>query len=141
MVDVPVLESLISTGELTAISNSKLRHEFRDLLFDLRNVRLTFQHDFDFGFSQFGPYLAGSSSLLQIWNRQSPMPGFPEVLDDFEPILLDSGYSNSQILSSREFQNLVLLRDTLLSQALGSQRSVTDKLASVMRSLENELRQ
>jgi hypothetical protein len=139
IVDVPVLESLISTGELATISNNELRREIGSLMVGLRDVRQDIQLDFDFGSSHLVPVLVRHTSLLQIWNLQAPMPGFPDVIDDFDPIPLDKTVSHREAIAKREVQNLLLVRDTSLKQLIGSQDQIAEQLANTVGLLEAEL--
>jgi hypothetical protein len=137
--DAPVMESQVSTGDLSVLSNDTIRREISAWLVGLRSMNLAIQADLNFISRDFNPYTRKHSSYVQIANLQAPMPGYPDDVYKFDKIELQNRVSHREMVSSVEFQNLLLTRIWILDNVTGSQGGSEKRLARIISLVENEL--
>ncbi len=112
----PELISLISSGDIALVSSIELRRKISSLSLKIGALRNASQRDLDFFANQFMPFFVANTHLQQIFNADDHAPGFPElVYPEGDEIQLATIASHQELLESREFQNLLSQRVTLLT--------------------------
>jgi hypothetical protein len=138
-IDAPVIESQVSTGELAILSADAIRREVSEWLVGLRSMNLAIQADLSFIARDFNPYTRKHSSYVQISNLQAPTPGYPDDVYEFDKIELQRKVSHREMVSSVEFQNLLLTRILILDNVTDTQGDSENHLARIISLVENEL--
>lgn len=112
----PVLNSVISSGDLASITNSKLRvdlggwqHRF-GLLDDYVAREVDFYHQ------QFIPFLISNAFIPQMINSNKENPEMDNRNTPKLPVLIT--YDHLQMISKREFVNLLAERRILISDII-----------------------
>jgi len=108
--DVPVLESLVLSGDLSLIVDGRLRQKLRVWKGGHDSLRQRLRHQQQFFDNRIMPYLDKNVSIQQIYNVAGQMPGFPEDTFPQHKIDLSSLTSHLHLLADQEFQNLLTRR-------------------------------
>lgn len=134
------LSSVISSGDLALISDADLRHLLGIWPIRLEYVRNVLQRDISFHMDRQMLLLAELTALGQLHNADDGPPGFPELpYDGGRKIALATSVSHADLLSNRKFQNMLLERDTLITDILTlAFPQVADDLDETIRLLEAE---
>ncbi len=107
------LESLAQSGQLSTISNARLRNSLSQLWIDLHGVGRYANDDKEFVMQRQLPYLSENAFLPQILNAIDHMPGHPE-----EPYVqrtdMNQSFDHADLLGQRQFQNLLIERVDVL---------------------------
>ena len=108
--NMPTLRGALSGGNVTRISNPALRVQLADLAAWVDTVILYMRQDYDFGLNEFGPFLRQNTYMPAIVNKldDEPGPGSQWKMDTKHPQILE--YDNSQVLSNREFHNILVVK-------------------------------
>ena len=138
-INTAVLERLVSTGDLSILSNNKLRDVITKWIPYLEFIRINAQSDKEFVDHQLHPYLRKHISYIQIWNLQGARPGDQQLIWNFEPIELESKMSHRELLGSIEFQNLLVGRDEILDLILIGQNDAKGELNNMIGLVQHEL--
>jgi hypothetical protein len=103
------LESLALSGQLSTISNARLRNSLGELRINLHNVGRYASDDKEFVMRRQLPYLSENAFLPQILNAVDHTPGHPE-----EPYVhrtdTNLSFDHADLLEQRQFQNLLMER-------------------------------
>jgi hypothetical protein len=137
----PELDYLLFSGDLALISNIHLRHQLGTWTAKYENIRNLLQRDLAFHGDRQMPFFAKHAFLPQLLNADDFTPGHPESQIDYgQGIPLTEAYTHSQLLADREFQNLLIERDVLLTDILVyAFAGLEEALGAVTNSLEAEL--
>ncbi len=107
------LESLALSGQLSSISNARLRNSLSELWLVLREVGRYAGEDKEFVMNRQLPWMSENAFLPQILNAVDHMPGHPE-----EPFVqrtdTNRSFDHAGLLQQRQFQNLLIERVDLL---------------------------
>ena len=107
----PELNSLVSSGDLSVVSNSELRRDLGKLPTTLDGIRNLMQKELDFYTNEFMPYLTENSFLEQVFNADDYRPGFPNIKwTNADRIEVTAQVSHRDLLDRRTFQNLLSRR-------------------------------
>jgi len=111
----PILDSLGSGAAISAISSSDLRIKIIVVSSQIEYVRLINQTDMSFFQTQLIPFLMKHTAWQQIYNVSNQEPGtggeFPGEIVELRALI-----SHQDLLSNREFQNLLTQRIALLTE-------------------------
>lgn len=135
------LDSLILSGDLILISNKQLRHQLGAWTVQFDTVRETVAMEVDFYHHQFIPFLAANASLPQIINVIDHIPGGSGTRYQYgKKFSLAATNDHSELLSSQEFQNILVERSVLLTDIITQAFANIDQpLNATIRELEEEL--
>jgi hypothetical protein len=138
----PVLESLFITGDISSIGDKNIRI----LLAELRNaIAIEDQYaerEVTFVDSRFYPYLDAHASIAQIYGADDGQPSAKAtgLKQDQYPIgselATESVISHRDLLSTREFQNILIQRITVLINLIGWERSIYDVDVSLQKTID-----
>ena len=137
----PVLSTVVSTGDLELITNSTLRRKIGEWPIRLEAVRGVLQRDLDYFNDHQMPLLAETMSLAQIANADDGTPGHPaDLYDGGRQIKLRSLESHMDVLATRAFQNMLVQRDTWITDILSlAFDGIPENLDETIALLEQEL--
>ena len=128
---LPALDLLFTSGELANIQNQDLRTSLMHLRFGLNVEQYHTRRELEFMDNVFYPFLDANASLAQVWGADDGQPG-PKThysSTDF-PIgreaVQDAGISHLELLTDREFQNLLIRKILTLTSAKGWEKSAYD---------------
>ena len=137
------LDSAISSGDITLVSNSDLRQRLGRLAAQLGIVREMVDIDMTFYRNRLRPYLSTNMYLPQITNWSQPIPGLPERKPyDFGGVTLrvPSNPRHRELVSREEFQNLIWERagylNDILFVGIGFEEENNESLSSLGKDLE-----
>jgi hypothetical protein len=107
----PELDSLISSGDISLISNFSLRRRLAVLPASLNRLRSATLRSNNFFNNEFMPYLARNASIQQIYNADDYQPGFPNnAYPDDTYYAWSLNKSHTPLLDDNEFQSLLAIR-------------------------------
>ena len=113
--DLPVLESIVTSGEIANLSSSALRKQLSSWLVKINAVRSSIGHDFTLYVDSQMPFLQNNASLISIYAVPSHRPGFPDATypnvyaTPVEPV------SPQPLLRNQRFQNILINRISTLT--------------------------
>lgn len=140
VLSLPVLQSAVSGGQLAAISDIEIGQMLGEWLIKISAVNSSIRFDFDFYRGRLMPFLDKNASILQIYNVPSHRPGFPEseYPNVFPPNT--SVTSHRELLTNREFQNILIGRVVTLTNIVEWRVSdVQTELREIIGLIETEL--
>jgi hypothetical protein len=106
----PELDSLISSGDISLISNFYLRRRLTVLPSALDRLRQASQKSYKFYNDEFMPYLARNASLQQIFNADTGNPADrSSVYPDSSYLAWSNKQSHKHLLDDTEFQSLMAI--------------------------------
>lgn len=108
--EVPELESLIRTDELSLIENSELRQKLKSWFARNQFFKAGVERQARLVDESYIPYLERNASLQQIYNAGEQTPGHPEESVPAESIELREMRSHSHLLDDPIFQNMLARR-------------------------------
>lgn len=137
----PVMISAISSGEIGLILSSDVRRQIASWPEHLGRTQNNMQREINFYAERLMPFLIQQAALSQVIMADTHTPGFPnEIYDDDFPIVFNESESHLQLLESREFQNLLIERDNILTGILGLGYSVlSEEIVVTLEMLDAEI--
>jgi hypothetical protein len=141
---VTELNSLVSSGNISLVSNRELRRRLGVVHASLDRFGKFAQMHNDFYLRQLMPFMQRNTYLPQISNALDSQPGSPKTQYPIARIELKTTVSHREILNNREFQNL-LLREIWLMTGVIEWRSTTEgvsieeNLVEIISLIEQEL--
>lgn len=137
----PELDALISSGDMSVISNFSLRRRLAVLPAYLNQIRRGFEKSYDFFNGEFMPYLARNTSLPQIFDVSLSQPGNPnpQYPGDFK-YERNSKQSHKSLLENKEFRNMLTIRlgnyDEIIDfNSIGIRERITESVELIDREL------
>ena len=107
----PELDSLISSGDISLISNFSLRRRLAVLPASLDELRHAFEKSYNFFNNEFMPYLARAASLPQIYDVSIYQPGNQSIQYPKTSVYeRNVKRSHQSLLENVEFQNMLTIR-------------------------------
>ena len=122
---LPVLELLFEGGDLVTIKSDALRACLADFRYSLSVEESYGRREITFVDNVFYPFLDANSSLAQIWGADDGQPGDPknDRKSTEYPLgreaVQHSEISHSEMIESRQFQNLLIRRILYVTNAKG----------------------
>lgn len=116
--EVPELESLVISDDLSLIQSDELRSKLRSWRSRNEFFRSTVEHQAVFVNERFMPFLEENASLQQIFNVSDQVPGVPDELFPVKTMELGTRRSHSSLLDDLLFQNLLTRRIQRLDMML-----------------------
>jgi hypothetical protein len=122
--EVPVvtsaLHALISSGKLGLVENVALRRDLSEWSSDIEYIQAQVAQDYYFSARYWGPFMQEHGYFPQIAAAQGVFPGDPSFTPQEFPFSPSMTIRHSQLLSDREFQNVLYIgwsvqRDILLA--------------------------
>jgi hypothetical protein len=137
----PKLNAIIEQGDISLITNRELRYQLLSLPDKLAWIRSSLFQDQDFMASMIDPYLIRNSSYLHIQHAGQKRPGSSGFVFPSPPFNPASSVSHKDLLESREFQNLVMVRSGLLEEIVSLDRTpdLPDQIDQTIVLIEQEL--
>ncbi len=137
----PVLNSVISRGDLALITNLEIRRDLTDWPARFKWIEESLQDDFNIHRSYVMPFYYEHVPMIAFSTSDAPRPGTPSYVwqsDDFDGV--DSSVP-LELLQNRELQNILLDRLGLLQEiiALGRDPQLPERLEATIAILEQEL--
>lgn len=113
--DLPVLQTAISGGDIAVISSSQIRSHLGIWLVRVNTVKASIKDDLEYYKRRQMPFLDKHVSFLQVTNATARKPGFPEQVYPGDWPENSSMISHRELLSNRDFQNILMGRMTTLT--------------------------
>ena len=143
----PALNSLVSSGDISRISNVQLRNQFVEWSNRFNIIRETVAREVDFYDSRLMVFMEHHVSMPQILNTIDHVVGNPEINYDYRTkFSIKARVDHSSLLSNQQFQGLLTRRSILLNDILtqafrGPQQDLglEDDLGMVISAIEAEL--
>lgn len=106
--DTAVLDGLISSGDISLISNRELRRRLSSWPTTIARIKLYYWQDAQFLLDVWDPFMFANSYLPPIVNANTSVPGHPEISYHSEEVADSGDYDNVNLLSNPEFVNLLI---------------------------------
>lgn len=139
----PVLNAMLSRRDVSLIADAPLRMQLLQLPDKFTWIREVLQEDVDFSKQQLEPFLIRNASLVHLSAAPSKRPGKSEFVFPASPVAPVTTFSHRAMLESREFQNLMMQRATILEDTISLARTpdllqqVDDVIAMIAKRLED----
>jgi len=115
----PVLQSAVSGGQLSLISNPELRLELGSWSIRFSDIELIVTRDSNVLFERLFPFYGQQGTLLQIISDVTCKPGAPEFCTSLlVEIPEDQRMNHANLLANREFQGVLAERMITLSDII-----------------------
>ena len=138
--DSAPLNLLVTGGNLALISNPRLVQELAALQVAIERVRFHYRNDAAFHETVMTPFLIANANMAQIGTSMLHRPGHPEITVTFPDLGITTSYLASELLSTVEFQNLLVAKMERCSDILDVGHPGAEKhLVTVIQMLEDEL--
>lgn len=138
--NAPLLESLVSSAEIDAVSNNQLRRELGVFIVSLAGFRLEVNRESDYFNRRLMPYIQEHVNMAQIYVLEFRYPGSPDrVYSAYNLTEPKSDSSNRDALRSREFRNILLHRLTTLTNVLDWHGEIRPQLKHLTTLIDTEL--
>lgn len=138
--DVPELESLIRTDELSLIENSELRYKLKSWFARNQFFKGNVERQVRLVQESYIPYLEENASLQQIYSAGEQTPGHPEESVLAQRIELRELRSHSHLLDDPVFQNMLARRiDRMTSMVNLGDSEYLAELRELIGLIEQEL--
>ncbi len=113
--DLPVLQTAISGGDIAVISSSQIRRHLGIWLVRVNTVKASIKDDLEYYKRRQMPFLEKHVSFLQVTNATARKPGFPE--QEYPGVWPENSSMiyHRELLSNLEFQNILMGRITTLT--------------------------
>jgi hypothetical protein len=137
----PLLDSVVSGGDLDLISNRQLRIELLEWSERFNRIEESVEREIDFYDERLMPFIEANADLRQILNVIEHAPGFPEVKYEYgEKFSIQAPLDHTKLLMNREFQGLLVRRSVLLNDILTQRLAyIDDELDELITTIEAEL--
>ena len=138
--DLPVLESIVTSGEIANLSSSSLRNHLSSWLVKINAVRSSIGHDFYLYVDRQMPFLEQHASLISIYAVPSHRPGFPEVSYPSVYAMPSEPVSPQALLRNQVFQNILINRISTLTGVVEWRDSdIKAQLSDIVALIDSEL--
>jgi len=138
--DSAPLNLLVAGGNLSLVSNPGLVQELAALQVAIERVKFHYRNDGEFHETVMTPFLIANVNMAQISASMLHRPGHPEITATFLDLGITKNYLASELLSTVEFQNLLVAKMERCSDILDIGHPGVEKhLVAVIRMLEDEL--
>ena len=138
--DSAPLSQLAVGGNLSLISNAELVQALAALQVAIGRVQHHYINDGQFHKEVMTPFMIANANMAQISATVSHRPGQPESTFKIRDMGSVRGYSHSELLSTIEFQNLLVAKMKRLSDILDiGHPGVEGRLSQVIEMLEDEV--
>ena len=137
----PMLNAIISQGDISLISSRELRFQLLSLPDKLAWIKSTLTDDVEYMKSMVDPFLMKNSSYFHIQHAGQNRPGTSGFVFPAPPFEPNAPLSHRGLLSSREFQNLMIVRSGLLEEIISLARTpdLEDQIDETVRIIEQQL--
>lgn len=138
--DSAPLSQLVAGGNLSLISNAELVQELAALQVAIERLKYHYRNDGQFHKDVMTPFMIANANMAQITVSMKHRPGQPATMIKMRDLGSSKGYRHSELLSTIEFQNLLIAKTERLSDILEvGHPGVEGRLAQVIEMLESEL--
>ena len=138
--DSAPLNQLVAGGNLPLISDVKLVQELAALQVAIERVKHHYRNDGEFHKDVVTPFMIANANMAQITATVKQRPGQPEIPVKIRDLGSAKGYHHSELLSTIEFQNLLVAKIERLSDILEvGHPGVKRRLVQAIEMLEVEL--
>jgi hypothetical protein len=138
--DSAPLNQLVAGGNLSLISDAKLVQELAALQVAIERVKYHYRNDGQFHKDVMTPFMIANANMAQITATVKHRPGQPESPIKIRDLGPAKGYQHSELLSTIEFQNLLVAKMERLSDILDvGHPGVERRLLQAIEMLEVEL--
>jgi len=138
--DSAPLSQLVEGNNLSLISNAGLVQELGALQVAIERVKYHYRNDGQFHRDVMTPFMIANANMAQINATMRHRPGQPETTIKIRDLGSAKGYQHSELLSTIEFQNLLVAKMERLSDILETGHpGVERRLVQVIEMLEDEL--
>lgn len=138
--DSAPMNSLISGGNSSLISNVGLLQRLATLQVSISRLKNDLRDNRDFHFNTFTPFLIDKANLAQIATFIEHSPGDPEAIYDFPELKISVAQSHTELLSRADFQSLLFLKIDLYGDLFRpGYLNIKEQLDDVIALLEDEL--
>ena len=138
--DSAPLNLLDAGGSLSLVSNPELVQELAALEVAIGRVTRHYRSDRDFHQNILTPYMIANANMAQISASMTHRPGNPEITITFPDLGFSTTYTHSELLSSVEFQNILVAKMERLSDILDvGHPGVDEHIVKAIGLLEDEL--
>jgi len=138
--DSAPLNLLVAGGNLSLVSNPKLVQELAALQVAIERVRFHYRNDPEFHQTIMTPILIANANMALISASMLHRPGHPEITATFPDLGFTESSLASELLSTVEFQNLLVAKMERCTDILDvGHPGVEKRLVAVIRMLEDEL--
>jgi len=122
------LDSLIASGKIALISNDELRYDLGSWPAIINSVKNVSRRDEMYYHNNLMPFLIKNAQLAQIGNVPSHYPGHPELpYNPSNRYMIQESYDHSEMISSREFLNLMIEKATKQEDSFVTEAPVLEK--------------
>ena len=138
--DSAPLNLLVAGGSLSLVSNPRLVQELAALQVAIERVRFHYRNDAAFHENVMTPFLIANANMAQLSTSMRHRPGQPEITATFPDLGFTTDFLASELLSTVEFQNILVAKMERCTDILDVGHPGVDKhLVAVIRMLEDEL--
>ena len=106
--NMAVLNGLIASGDISLVSNAKLRRELAIWPAWIERIKLYYRQDTDYAFQTLSPFLTLNAYMPPVANAGANEPGHPQNEVYVARYLHTEDYDNSTLLSDRRFHNILV---------------------------------
>jgi hypothetical protein len=139
--DSAPMNLLVAGGNLSLVSNPRLVQELAALQVSISRVRNHYGNDEKFHQEVMTPFMISHANMAQISASMQHRPGDPENTFSFPDLGTTDAYDHSDLLSSVEFQNLLIAKIERHLDILDiGHPGVEQHLIEVITMLEEELK-
>ena len=138
--DSAPLNLLATGGGLSLVSNPRLVQELAALDVAIGRLRFHYRNDGEFHNNVMTPFMIANADMAQINASMRHRPGHPEVTSTFPDLGFARSFRHSELLSTVEFQNLLVAKIERCTDILDVGHPGVEKhLAEVIRLIQDEL--
>jgi hypothetical protein len=138
--DSAPLNLLATGGGLSLVSNPRLVQELAALDVAIGRLRFHYRNDGEFHNNVMTPFMIANANMAQINASMRHRPGHPEVTSTFPDLGFARSFRHSELLSTVEFQNLLVAKIERCTDILDVGHPGVEKhLAEVIRLIQDEL--
>lgn len=116
--DSAPMSQLVVGGNLSLITNAELVQELAALQVAIERVKYHYRNDGQFHKDVMTPFMIANANMAQITASMRHRPGQPEHTIKMPDLGSAKGYHHSELLSTIEFQNLLIAKMERLSDIL-----------------------
>lgn len=138
--DSAPLNLLVAGDNLSLISDPRLVQELAALQVAIGRVRNHYRNDGEFHKDVMTPFMIENANMAQIASSITHRPGHPEITVSSPELGIAKSYRHSELLSTVEFQNLLIAKRERCGDILDFGHSGVKKhLSVVLKMLDEEL--
>ena len=136
----PLLDSIVSGGDLNLIENRQLRKDLVEWSERFNRLEESVERDIRFYDDRIMPFMESNVDMRQVVNVIEHAPGDPDFKVEFgKKFKVESPRDHTNLLMNQEFQGLLLRRSVLLGQLSGRLGSFGPELDELIATIEGEL--